>query len=49
MAATTHVGSIKKHFRKLRDPRVMGRNRHLLIDIVFIAICAVIGAQSIVY
>jgi predicted transposase YbfD/YdcC len=43
MAATTHVGSIKKHFRKLRDPRVMGRNRHLLIDIVFIAICAVIG------
>jgi len=43
MAATTQVGSIKRHFRKLRDPRVVGRSRHLLIDIVFIAICAVIG------
>src|SRR5947209_9205942 len=43
MAATTHVGSIKKHFRRLPDPRVVGRTRHLLIDIVVIAICAVIG------
>ncbi len=43
MAATTRVGSIKKHFRPLRDPRVVGRTRHLLIDIVVMAICAVIG------
>ena len=43
MAATTHVGSIKKHFRHLPDPRVVGRTRHLLIDIVVIAICAVIA------
>jgi predicted transposase YbfD/YdcC len=43
MAATTHVGSIKKHFRKLRDPRVVGRTRHLLIDIIVLAICGVIG------
>jgi predicted transposase YbfD/YdcC len=43
MAATTHVGSIKKHFGKLRDPRVVGRTRHLLIDIICMAICAVIA------
>ncbi len=43
MAATTHVGSIKKHFRQLKDPRVVGRSRHLLIDIIVIAICAVIA------
>lgn len=43
MAATTHVGSIKKHFRRLPDPRVVGRTRHLLVDIVVMAICGVIG------
>jgi len=43
MAATTHVGALKKHFRYLPDPRVVGRTRHLLIDIVVMAICAVIG------
>src|SRR5437667_954617 len=43
MVATTHVGSLKKHFRHLPDPRVVGRTRHLLIDIVVMAICAVIG------
>jgi predicted transposase YbfD/YdcC len=43
MAATTRVGSIKKLFRSLPDPRVVGRTRHLLIDIVVMAICAVIG------
>jgi predicted transposase YbfD/YdcC len=43
MAATTRVGSMKKHFRLLPDPRVVGRTRHLLIDIVVIAICAVIA------
>ena len=43
MAATTHVGSIKKHFAKLRDPRVVGRTRHLLIDIIVMAICGVIA------
>ena len=43
MAATTHPGSIKKHFRKLKDPRVVGRTRHLLIDIIVIDICGVIG------
>jgi predicted transposase YbfD/YdcC len=35
--------TIKKHFRKLRDPRVAGRKKHLLLDIVVIAICATIS------
>jgi predicted transposase YbfD/YdcC len=43
MAVTTRVGSIKKHFRHLPDPRVVGRTRHLLLDIVVMAICAVIA------
>jgi predicted transposase YbfD/YdcC len=43
MAATTRVGSIKQYFRYLRDPRVVGRTRHLLTDLVVMAICAVIG------
>jgi predicted transposase YbfD/YdcC len=42
MAATT-VGSIKKYFRRLKDPRVVGRSRHLLVDIVVLAICGVIA------
>jgi len=41
--AVTSVGSIKKHFRKLRDPRVVGRTDHLLVDILVMAICAVIA------
>ena len=43
MAATTHLPAIKKYFRWLPEPRVAGRSRHLLIDIVVIAICAVIA------
>jgi predicted transposase YbfD/YdcC len=43
MVATTRVGSLKRHFRYLHDPRVIGRTRHLLIDVIVIAICAVIG------
>jgi predicted transposase YbfD/YdcC len=43
MAATTTVGSIKKHFLRLKDPRVVGRSRHLLVDIVVLAICGVIA------
>jgi len=35
-------GTIKKYFRKLRDPRVRGRKKHLLLDMVVIAICAAI-------
>src|SRR6267154_1499860 len=43
MAATTTLPSIKKYFRWLPEPRVAGRSRHLLVDIVVIAICAVIA------
>jgi predicted transposase YbfD/YdcC len=43
MAATTRVGSINKHFRRLKDPRVVGRTRHPLKDIIVLAICGVIA------
>jgi predicted transposase YbfD/YdcC len=43
MAATTRVGSLRKHFRPLIDPRVVGRTRHLLFDIIVLAICGVIA------
>ena len=35
--------ALKQYFRKLRDPRVRGRKRHLLLDLVAITICATIG------
>jgi predicted transposase YbfD/YdcC len=41
--AATSVVSIKKHFAKLPDPRVRGRTRHQLVDIVVMAICGVIA------
>jgi predicted transposase YbfD/YdcC len=34
---------VTKHFRKLKDPRVPGRRKHLLVDLIVIAICGVIG------
>src|SRR5262249_11221690 len=43
MAALTSVAAAKRYFRRLKDPRVVGRARHRLIDIVMIAICGVIG------
>src|ERR1700747_1673588 len=43
MAAITSVGSIKRYFRGLKDPRVVGRSDHLLGDIIVLAICGVIA------
>jgi len=43
MAATSRVGLVRKHFRSLKDPRVVGRTRHRLSDIIVMAICAVIA------
>ena len=43
MAAQPSVASIKKHFRRLRDPRVAGRTTHLLIDLLVMALCGVIA------
>jgi predicted transposase YbfD/YdcC len=37
------VLNIKKYFGRLKDPRINRRKRHLLIDIIGIAICAVIS------
>ncbi len=40
-------GAIVEHFSKLTDPRVDRTKRHLLMDMIIIAICAVIcGADS---
>ncbi|MCK5323760.1 MAG: ISAs1 family transposase [Desulfobulbaceae bacterium] len=38
--------AITEHFADLKDPRVEGKNRHLLIDIIVIAICSVISGAS---
>jgi predicted transposase YbfD/YdcC len=43
MAAAPSVASIKKHFRRLHDPRVVGRTKHLLIDLLVLALCGVIA------
>jgi predicted transposase YbfD/YdcC len=41
------VLAIKKHFSNLKDPRINRRKRHLLIDIIVIALCGVIcGAAT---
>ena len=37
---------IKKHFRSLKDPRRRHCRRHLLLDIVVIAVCAVTGGAD---
>ena len=39
---TQPLVNIKKHFSKLKDPRVQGRTRHRLLDIIVMAICGVI-------
>src|SRR5512133_2680036 len=41
------LGSIRIHFSKLEDPRLVRQKRHQLMDIIVIAICAVIcGAEG---
>lgn len=37
---------IKRHFRGLKDPRRRHCRRHLLLDIVVIALCAVVGGAD---
>jgi predicted transposase YbfD/YdcC len=47
MSEEPEIGSIKKHFGKIRDPRIERTKRHNLLDIILIAICGVIcGADS---
>lgn len=39
--------NIQQHFRKIKDPRINRHKRHLLLDIIVIALCAVIcGAKD---
>ena len=38
--------AIKTHFRKLKDPRCRGRRHHRLLDILVIAICAVVAGSN---
>lgn len=40
------VGSIRHHFGGLEDPRVERSQRHQLLDMVTVAICAVIGGAD---
>ena len=40
--AKSATGSIKKHFSKVPDPRINRTKKHNLLDIIIIAICAVI-------
>jgi predicted transposase YbfD/YdcC len=45
--ATSQLGRLSEHFARLPDPRVDRTKRHLLLDIVVIAVCAVIcGADT---
>jgi hypothetical protein len=38
---------ISVHFKALKDPRVVGRTNHKLIDIITIALCTIIyGAKN---
>lgn len=43
--ATMNTGlkSLKECFGELRDPRIMGRTTHALLDILVLTICAVIA------
>ncbi len=47
MSAEPGIGSIAKHFSKVKDPRIDRTKQHGLLDILIIAICGVIcGADS---
>jgi hypothetical protein len=47
MTEEAGIGSITKHFSKIKDPRIERTKRHKLLEILVIAICGVIcGADS---
>jgi predicted transposase YbfD/YdcC len=47
MSSEAEIGSIVKHFSKVKDPRIERSKRHQLMDILIIAICGVIcGADN---
>ncbi len=49
MSEEPNAGSIAKHFRKIKNPRVDRTKQHKLLDIILITICGIIcGADSYV-
>jgi predicted transposase YbfD/YdcC len=47
MSAEPEIGSIARHFSRVKDPRIERSKRHRLLDIIIIAICGVIcGADG---
>lgn len=43
----TAIGKITEHFGKVTDPRIGNATRHKLLDMIVIAICAVVcGADG---
>jgi predicted transposase YbfD/YdcC len=47
MSLEPEIGSIAKHFSRVKDPRIDRTKRHRLLDIIILAICGVIcGADS---
>jgi predicted transposase YbfD/YdcC len=38
--------ALVSHFTRLKDPRIRGRRRHLLLDLIGIAICAVVAGAD---
>jgi hypothetical protein len=43
----TPIGKIREHFGKVKDPRIGNATRHKLLDMIEIAICAVVcGADG---
>ena len=45
MEPTTGI-SIKDHFSALSDPRILRKTRHKLVDVIVIALCAVIAGAD---
>jgi predicted transposase YbfD/YdcC len=38
--------SVRHHFSRLKDPRINRRKRHLLLDVITIALCAVVAGAN---
>lgn len=47
MSEEPELGRIRKHFSKVKEPRVDRTKRHKLLDMILIAICGVICGAGI--
>ena len=44
-----YISDLVSMLKEVDDPRVVGRSKHLLIDILVLSVCAILsGAQSVV-